>query len=155
MKNLSVHYSSQSNEWETPQYLFDALDEEFNFTLDPCATDENHKCAKYYTKEQDGLNQSWEGERVFCNPPYGNLIGLWMEKAYTESRNALVVMLIPARPETKWWHNYCKHADEIRFIKSRVKFKGSKARSQGAPFPSAIVIFRNKHGLETHTVKTA
>ena len=78
-------YSSASCEWETPQYLFDMLNEEFHFTLDPCSTDENAKCEKHYTKEQDGLKQDWTGETVFCNPPYGKEIRDWIRKCYEHS----------------------------------------------------------------------
>ena len=77
----SVMYSSKSNEWETPQELFDRLDREFHFTLDPASTHENAKCAKHYTQEENGLAQDWRGETVFCNPPYGRELPLWIEKA--------------------------------------------------------------------------
>lgn len=83
--NSDVMFSSKTNEWETPQDLFDKLDQEFNFTLDPCATDENAKCDRYYTIKEDGLKQSWKGETVFCNPPYGRQIKDWVKKCYTES----------------------------------------------------------------------
>ena len=134
---MSVHFSSLTCEWNTPQGLYDELDKEFGFTLDPCATDDNHKCKRYYTKEQDGLGQSWKGETVFMNPPYGREISKWVRKACHEE--ATVVCLIPSRTDTRWWHDFIMKADEIRFIKGRVKFGEHK---QGAPFPSAIVIFR-------------
>ena len=134
---------SKSSEWATPQDLFDELDQEFNFTLDPCATHENHKCGRYYTRAEDGLTQSWSGERVFMNPPYGNEISLWVAKAYTESlQGALVVCLIPSRTDTRYWHDYVMKADEIRFIEGRLRFIGKATES--APFPSAIVIFQPK-----------
>lgn len=141
MNNSKVMFSSKSSEWETPQYLFDKLDAEFSFTLDPCATSENHKCEKYYTKEQDGLLQSWEGERVFCNPPYGADIKRWVKKAYQESmqEQTLVVMLLPARTDTGYFHDYILNRSEIRFIRGRLKFSNAK---NSAPFPSMIVIFR-------------
>lgn len=133
-------YSSASCEWETPQYLFDMLNEEFHFTLDPCSTDENAKCEKHYTKEQDGLKQDWTGETVFCNPPYGKEIRDWIRKCYEHSiGGGTAVLLIPARTDTRWFHKYVYHKAEIRFIEKRVKFGGSK---YNAPFPSMIVIFK-------------
>ena len=99
-----VVFSSDSMEWETPQWLFDELNEEFHFDLDPCSTHENAKCDLHYTKEEDGLIQDWTGRRVFCNPPYGHEIGKWVKKAY-ESK-CLTVMLIPARTDTRWFHQY-------------------------------------------------
>lgn len=123
-KTLDTMFSSKSEEWGTPQEFFDKLNEEFNFTLDPCADDNNHKCTKYYTEEQDGLSKSWEGETVFCNPPYGRVLKDWVQKCYEESLkpNTIVVMLIPARPDTKYFHEYIYHKAEIRFIKGRLKF---------------------------------
>ena len=138
--NQEVMFSSKSDEWSTPQNLFDELNAEFRFNLDPCATLENHKCDKYFTKNEDGLSQNWEGYNVFCNPPYGRAIGKWVEKSYEESRKgALVVMLIPARTDTKWFHSFILGKAEIRFIKGRIKFGDS---SKDAPFPSMIVIYR-------------
>ena len=120
---MNVHYMSNSNEWETPQDLFDKLDKEFHFTLDPCATKENAKCKKYFTKEKDGIRQIWKDERVFMNPPYGREIGEWMKKAYEEStRGCVVVCLVPARTDTNWWWDYAMKG-EIRFIRGRVRFK--------------------------------
>lgn len=130
-------FSSRSAEWETPLYLFDALNTEFEFTLDPCATKENAKCAKFYTKVDDGLSKNWDGESVFMNPPYGREIGHWIKKA-TEAK-ALVVMLLPARTDTKWFHEYIYNKMEIRFMRGRLKFGQSK---NSAPFPSMIVIKR-------------
>jgi len=86
MANINVMYSSKSNEWATPQAFFNELNKEFNFTLDPCATDENAKCAKYYTLKEDGLKQDWQGETVFCNPPYGREIGKWIAKCALEAK---------------------------------------------------------------------
>lgn len=125
--------------WETPQDFFDKLNSEFNFTLDPCATPKTAKCKKYYTKEDDGLKQDWTGERVFCNPPYGTAIKNWVKKCSEEK--ALVVMLIPARTDTRYFHDYIYDKAEIRFIKGRLKFGGKQKRSGSAPFPSMIVIF--------------
>lgn len=134
---MNVHFSSQTNEWATPQDFFDKLNDEFNFTLDPCATPDNAKCKKFYTKEDDGLTQDWSGEIVFCNPPYGREIKRWVKKAYES--NATTAMLIPARTDTSYWHEYIHGKAEVRFIKGRLKFGGSK---NSAPFPSAVVIFR-------------
>ena len=136
----SALFSSKSDEWATPQYVFDELNREFNFTLDPCANINNHKCEKYYTIEQNGVLQNWSNERVFCNPPYSD-ISNWVEKAYYESinNNALVVLLIPARTDTRYFHNFIYNKAEVRFIKGRLKF-GDSANS--APFPSMVVIFR-------------
>lgn len=139
MSKLDVHFSSNSNEWETPKELFQELDQKYNFTLDPCATPENAKCAKYYTKEQDGLAHSWGGETVFCNPPYGREIGKWVKKCYEESRHATIVMLIPARTDTAYFHDYIYGKAEITFLRGRLKFERDGAPSQPAPFPSMIV----------------
>jgi len=128
-------FTSNTDLWSTPQSLFDELDKEFHFTLDVCATDENAKCERYFTKEDDGLSQEWKGV-CWMNPPYGREIGKWIKKAY-ESR-ATVVCLIPARTDTAWWHDYVMKAKEIRYIRGRLKFGGSK---NSAPFPSAIVVF--------------
>ena len=142
--NLNVMYSQKTNEWETPQKLFDELNVKYSFTLDPCATKENAKCKKYYTIADNGLVQSWNDEIVFCNPPYGKEIGKWVEKAYTESiKGATVVMLIPARTDTKYWHEWIFKKAQIIFLKGRLKFGNSK---NSAPFPSAIIIFKEvKH----------
>jgi phage N-6-adenine-methyltransferase len=133
-----VLFSSASNEWGTPQSLFDALDREFHFTLDPASTHENAKCKKHYTIEENGLAQSWDSEIVFLNPPYGRDIWRWIKKA-SESY-AVVVCLIPARTDTSYWQKYVfPIADEVRFLPGRVKFQGGK---YSAPFPSAVVVFR-------------
>jgi site-specific DNA-methyltransferase (adenine-specific) len=135
-----VHYSSKSDEWETPQELFDELDKEFNFRLDPCCTPYNKKCKYFYSKERSGLENRWSPfGPVFMNPPYGREIGKWVKKAYEESqKGCTVVCLLPARTDTKWWHDYVMQAVEVRLIKGRLKFGGVK---NNAPFPSAIVIF--------------
>lgn len=141
MTNIEVMFSSKSDDWSTPQDFFDNLNQEFNFTLDPCADIYNHKCEKYYTEEDDGLSKSWEGEIVFCNPPYGKHIKDWVYKGYIEGNkpNTTVVMLIPARTDTRYFHKYVYNKAEIRFIKGRLKFGNSK---NSAPFPSMIVIYR-------------
>jgi phage N-6-adenine-methyltransferase len=141
----AVMFSSASDEWPTPQSFFDELNREFNFTLDPCATHENAKCPEYFTKENDGLAQDWSGHVVFMNPPYGREIGQWVRKAYEESvKGATVVCLLPARVDTRWFHDYIYHRAEIRFIKGRLKFGDSK---NSAPFPSMVVIF-NRSGVK-------
>ena len=104
----NVIFSSASDEWSTPQNVYDQLNDEFNFNLDPCATHENHKCNRYFTKEQNGLNQWWGGGTIaFVNPPYSE-ISAWVKKCYYESLNpkSIVVMLIPARTDTKYFHDY-------------------------------------------------
>jgi len=134
-------YSSKSDGWETPQDLFDGLDAEFHFTLDPCATKENAKCKYFFTRENDGLLQSWIGQTVFVNPPYGREISKWVKKAHETTIDAVatcVVMLVPACTDTQWWHCYVMKASEIRFIKGRIRFVGAES---SAPFPSAIVVF--------------
>jgi phage N-6-adenine-methyltransferase len=134
----NIHFKSESNEWGTPQELYDELNKEYGFTLDPCATSENAKCNKYYTKEDDGLSKDWSREIVFMNPPYGREISKWVKKA-SETKSAVVVCLIPSRTDTKYWHNYIfPKAHKIMFIKGRLKFSGHK---NSAPFPSAIVVF--------------
>ena len=142
LKNIpSVHYSSATDEWATPQAFFDEQNSRWHFTLDVCATPENAKCVKHYTKTSDGLHQTWTGERCWMNPPYGRTIGQWMKKAYEESRNGtLVVCLVPARTDTNWWHDYATKGD-IRFLRGRLKFGDGK---NSAPFPSALVVFSRK-----------
>ncbi len=135
----SVHFSSKTCEWCTPQSFFDALDKEFRFTLDPCCTHKNAKCKKHYTEKENGLIQSWADERVFMNPPYGRDIKHWMRKAYEESKKgALVVCLVAARTDTAWWHDYAAKG-EVRFYRGRLRF-GDAANA--ASFPSALVVFR-------------
>lgn len=129
-------FTSNTDLWETPQDFFDCLNKEFGFDLDVCALPENAKCERYFTPEKDGLDQEWKGT-VWCNPPYGRQIGKWVEKAYKS--NCTVVMLLPARTDTKWFHDYIYRKAEIRFVKGRLKFGGSKNH---APFPSMVVIYR-------------
>lgn len=136
--NTDLMFSSNDMTWETPQNLFDKLNKEFHFTLDVCALPETAKCENYFTPQIDGLKQEWSGV-CWMNPPYGKEIGIWLEKAYIESlKGVTVVCLIPSRTDTKYWHNYCMKADEIRFIKGRLKFGNS---TNSAPFPSALIIF--------------
>lgn len=136
-------FSSAKDDWETPQDFFDKLNDEFHFTLDPCSTDENAKCEKHFTVKENGLVQDWIGERVFCNPPYGRkTLPKWIKKCFEESqKGSLVVMLIPARTDTKAFHKYIYKNAEIRFIYGRLKFSGAK---NAAPFPSMVVIFNKE-----------
>lgn len=136
---MNIHFSSKTNEWATPQDFFNVLNKEFKFNLDPCAQKENAKCKLYYNS--DGLEKSWNNFKVFCNPPYGREIGKWVKKA-SETQGGVVVMLIPARTDTKYFHQYIyqKQNVEIRFLKGRLKFGDSK---YAAPFPSMIVIFKS------------
>ena len=136
-----VLLSSNRHDWETPPDFFAELDKEFHFTRDPCCEPETAKCAKYYTKETDGLSQSWGGETVFCNPPYGRQLGKWIKKCAEESRHAKVVMLIPARTDTKAFHEYIYHKAEIRFIKGRLHFRIDGKDQGSAPFPCMVVVF--------------
>ena len=141
MADQSVHFSSKTDEWSTPQDLFDELDAEFGFELDPCATKENAKCRDYMVRAEDGLARNWGKRTVFMNPPYGRAIGKWVAKAYLASlRGATVVCLVPSRTDTAWWHDYCMKG-EVRFLRGRLKFGGAK---NSAPFPSAIVVFRRE-----------
>ncbi len=139
-KSMETMFSSSTPEWATPQWLFDILNSRYHFTLDACATEENHKVDNYFTPNQDGLKQKWWG-RVYCNPPYGREIGKWIKKA-SES-DCLVVMLLPARTDTQYFHDfiYKKKNVEIEFLKGRLKFNDGK---NPAPFPSMIVVF-NSH----------
>ena len=138
---MNVHYSSKSNEWDTPQDFYNKLNARFSFTLDPCCTEASAKCSNYYTAEDDGLSKSWAGQTVFMNPPYGRQISKWIKKAYEESQNenTTVVCLIPSRTDTKYWHEYCMKAHEVCFIKGRLKFGND---SQGFKFCSFS--FRNR-----------
>ena len=140
--NTEFFFSSKTDQWETPQDFFDQLDKEFHFTLDPCADGSNHKCEKYYTKEQDGLKQDWSGEIVFCNPPYGRKVGKWVEKCFHEvyvGKCKCAVLLLFANTDTRWFHDWIYHKAEIRFIKGRLKFGGGRVNS---PKPSMVVVFR-------------
>ncbi len=145
--NAGVHFSSKSDEWSTPQDLFDELDAIFHFNLDACATPSNAKCKRYFTKDDDALKQKWTGT-VWMNPPYGRQIGPFMKKASESFRDgATVVCLVPARTDTRWWHEYAAKGHVI-FLRGRLKFGGGRSC---APFPSAIVIFwsgrlRDGHG---------
>ena len=136
--NSSI-YSSNKPDWSTPNYLFDLLNTEFNFTIDVCANELNKKCNAFYSIEEDGLSKSWNGI-IWMNPPYGRGIDKWIEKAYKSSLDGCIcVCLVPVRSDTKWWHKYVMKASEIRFLTKRLSFEGSNNK---APFPAAIVIFK-------------
>ena len=142
MLNKSL-FSSKKSDWETPHELFDALNKEFRFTLDVCASDKNAKCINYLTPKTDFLK--WmvlPGERCFMNPPYGRQIGKFIKHAYMQSQvSDVFVCLLPARVDTSWWHNYIQDKAEVRFIRGRLKFVGAQ---HSAPFPSCIVIYRRR-----------
>lgn len=130
--------TSSTPEWSTPQDLFDKLNSKYKFTLDPCSTDENAKCEKHFTIGENGLSRDWSKDVTFMNPPYGRQIYAWVKKAYeTAIEGGAVVCLLPARTDTKWFHEFCTKGN-IEFIKGRLKFGGQK---NPAPFPSMIVIF--------------
>lgn len=163
-KKMDVHFSSKSDDWATPQDFFDKMSERYTLVLDVCASKTNYKCRTFFTSEglfqvedgaflklsdQNGLNSIWRHPdfpedvlpNCWMNPPYGRGIGAWVKKAYEESqKGCLVVCLLPARTDTKWFHDYCVKG-EIEFIKGRLKFGGAK---NAAPFPSMVVVFRGK-----------
>ena len=139
--NTELMFSSKTDMWSTPQSFYDELNKEFHFNLDPCSTHENAKCEKHFTIEDDGLKQDWGGNTVFCNPPYGRVLKDWVQKCYEESLkpDTTVVMLIPARTDTIYFHEYIYHvAKEIRLLKGRLKFGECK---NSAPFPSMVIVF--------------
>ena len=145
---MEVHYSSKKHTWETPQDFFNKLNEIFNFNLDSCAETDTTKCSNFYTKEDDALTKDWKGV-VWCNPPYGREQAKFVLKAYEESvkHNSTVVVLIPARPDTKLWQNTIfPNANQLCFIKGRLKFGGAK---ESAPFPSALVVFGKEVDLSS------
>jgi len=138
-----ILFSSNKHDWTTPKDFFEKLNREFNFTLDPCCYAETALCKKYYTEKEDGLIQDWQGETVFCNPPYGKEIEKWVEKCYMESLkpNTTVVLLIPNRSDTIWYHEYIHGKAKVEPVKGRLKFGNSK---NSAPFPSIWVVFGGK-----------
>jgi phage N-6-adenine-methyltransferase len=139
-------FTSASDEWETPKKFFDAVDKVFHFTLDVCANRRNAQCPCFYTKEEDGLSRAWTGV-CWMNPPYGREISRWVRKAYESSLSgeSVIVCLLPARTDTRWWHDYViSRADGVRFVKGRIKF----SRRGPAPFPSALVVFGDSDRLE-------
>ena len=135
-----VMYSSDKDDWTTPQDLFDSLNEECHFTVDLCASAENHLCEKYYSIENDGMKADLAGERVFCNPPYGRKsTGDWVRKCSSCGAD-IAIMLIPARTDTAYFHDYILGKAEVRFLRGRLHFGGADR----APFPSMIVIYRKE-----------
>jgi phage N-6-adenine-methyltransferase len=136
---LQAVFSHGNDEWSTPQYFFDRINERYQLELDVCATRENAKCELFYDPDQDGLAVHWAPYRCWMNPPYSQ-IRLWMAKACEEAqRGALVVCLVPSRTDTAWWHDFVIPHGEVEFVRGRLKFGGSK---NSAPFPSAVVVFR-------------
>lgn len=136
--------SSKKMDWCTPQAFFDELNKEFHFVLDSAASNENAKCRRYFTEVTNGLKQSWDvGGAVFCNPPYGREIKKWVEKAYEQAKKGIkIVLLIPARTDTKYFHDYIYGKAEIRFVRGRLKFTDEKGNLYNpAPFPSMLVIY--------------
>lgn len=157
----NLMFSSERQDWATPQHIFDELDKEFGFTLDPCCTELTAKCKTYYTPKEDGLQQDWKGHNVFVNPPFGREQAAWIKKCYEESLkpNTLVVMLISARTDTRAFHQYIYLNAELRFIKGRLKFVNPnsttpKEKWTAAPFPSMVVIFNGRGGINPLTRRT-
>jgi site-specific DNA-methyltransferase (adenine-specific) len=135
-----VLYSSATAEWATPRAFFAKLNRRYHFTLDPCATAENATCALYFTKADNGLVQDWRTHRVFCNPPYGRGIGAWARKCFEAAQaGALVVLLVPARTDTRWFHDWIDGKANIQFLRGRIRF-GQSADSR-APFPSMLAVY--------------
>lgn len=153
--------SSKKMDYCTPQDFFDKLNEEFHFTLDAAATDKSAKCPNHYTPKTDGLKNTWNfGGAVFCNPPYGRDIGKWVRKAYQEAQYGItIVLLIPARTDTAYFHDYIFGYAEIRFVRGRIVFvdedgqpcRNKKGKPTVAPFPSAVIVYNgNDKGRNTH-----
>ena len=140
-------YSSATDEWPTPRAFFARLDRRYHFTLDPCATPENATCPTYFTKEDDGLKQDWGAHRVFCNPPYGRTVGPWARKCVEASqRGALVVLLVPARTDTKWFHDWVQGKAQIKFMRGRLRFGEADSC---APFPSMLATYSPNRPVAT------
>jgi phage N-6-adenine-methyltransferase len=144
MKQTDTIFKSNTAEWGTPQDLFDRLNEEFQFDVDVCATADNKKVFHFFDRVDDGLKQEWKGV-CWCNPPYGRNVGDWLRKAYHSAlRGATVVVLVPARTDTRWWHQWVEGKATVRFIQGRLRFEGGEKYSvrEAAPFPSAILVYR-------------
>ena len=140
-------YSSATDEWPTPRAFFARLDRRYHFTLDPCATPENATCPTYFTKEDDGLKQDWRAHRVFCNPPYGRTVGAWARKCFEASqRGALIVLLVPARTDTKWFHDWVQGKAQIKFMRGRLRFGEADSC---APFPSMLATYSPNRPVAT------
>lgn len=147
---VSPNKQKPSPDWMTPQALFDVLNLEYRFTLDPAASRENAKCPKFFTKEDDGLSQSWAGERVFCNPPYGKETPAWVEKGLRECREngTFSAFLIVPRTDTTWFHEFCSQAEEIRLLLGRVPFIDPLGGRNNPQDPSCLVVFDDRPHYE-------
>lgn len=152
-KTQLTMFSSREMDWQTPIEFFEKLNKEFKFTLDPAAVQDSALCKKYFTPEDDGLQQDWSEDIVFCNPPYGRSISDWIRKGYHEGQKTTVVFLIPSRTDTAYWHDYIMKADEIRFVRGRIAFY-KEGYNNSAPFPSAVVIWRPNSNNPTPFIKT-
>lgn len=144
MQNNRGMMTSETDEWSTPQDLFDEFDRVYGFELDVSATPENTKCGRFYTKDDDGLRQEWHSSSrvAWMNPPYGRTIGAWVEKAYRESQEGMtIVCLLPARTDTAWFHEWVAGKAELTFLRGRLKFGGHQSN---APFPSLVAVYRPK-----------
>lgn len=130
-----------SDEWGTPKALFGVLHAEFGFTVDACAVAGNAKLERYWSPEKDGLRQSWAGERVWCNPPYSK-IGPWARKAFLREAQ-VAVLLVPSRTGTEWWHAHGQYADEIRWVRGRLKFERPQ-EAGNAPEDSVLLVYRRE-----------
>ena len=142
-----VLLSSKKMDYCTPRDFFDQLDWEFHFTLDAAATEKSAKCSRYFTPETNGLERPWScGGAVFCNPPYGRETGRWVRKAWEEAqRGTTIVLLIPARTDTAYFHDYIYGKAEVRFIRDRLRFTDEDGNTYGrAPFPSMVVIYNGR-----------
>jgi phage N-6-adenine-methyltransferase len=143
MAAFGDRFQSARQDWTTPDSVFEPLRAEFGFTLDAAASAENTRAAAYFTAADDGLRQDWGHHVVWLNPPYGSggaPLKSWVQKAYEASvRGATVVMLIPARTNTEWFHTYCLERAEVRFIRGRPKFGNA---DHGLPLPLCLVVFR-------------
>lgn len=138
-------FTSNKEDWETPQDFYDRLNAKYHFKWDLAASDDNAKCSCYFTRDDNSLEQDWEGlsGNLFLNPPYGRELKLWVKKAATtglkDKQN--LVMLIPSRTDTSYWHDYIFNHAEIKFLRGRLKFEVDGVSGDSAPFPSAVVIY--------------
>lgn len=139
----TAHLSADKDEWETPQDLFEALDAEFGFTVDVCASETNAKCERFWTIDDDALARDWAGEVCWMNPPYSQ-IEEWVAKARQTGRGGVVVCLVPSRTDVGWFWDHARHG-EVRFLRGRLAFVDDEGRTGPAPFPSALVIFSADH----------
>ena len=146
MASFDGKFDSERQDWPTPQDMFEALDKVYEFNFDLAAGKENSKCKHFYSQEQDALIQEWTASSCWLNPPYGgtgsNKLAAWIKKAHesSEKYGNRIVVLIPARTNTSWWHKHCMKAKEILFVEGRPKFGDAK---HGLPQPLAIIIFEN------------